>query len=219
MRVPTWEMEKKLWADGYRLVAGVDEAGMGCLAGPVVAAAVILREDARDSLIRDSKTLSEPQREEVVTFIKERAVAWAVGVASVEEIDRLNIRGAGALAMVRAVHTLVPAAEFVLVDGFPIPGIVAPSLHVVEGDAKVKSIAAASIVAKTHRDGIMRTLDAEFPGYGFAKHKGYGTKEHVRAMIALGVTPHHRRSYEPVRALVEAGDKATGTEELTPQAR
>lgn len=203
MRLPTWEMEKRLAGEGFIRIAGVDEAGMGCLAGPVVAAAVILRVDARIGLIRDSKLLSAKQRDEVVGLIKLSSVAWSVGTASVEEIERLNIRGAGALAMRRALEGLAIAADFALIDGFRISGLKMPSQHVVKGDTKVKSIAAASIVAKTARDAMMRELDAEFPGYGFAKHKGYGTSEHLRALQLLGLTPQHRRTYSPVREVLE----------------
>lgn len=196
-------MEKRLAGEGFIRIAGVDEAGMGCLAGPVVAAAVILRVDSRIGLIRDSKLLSAKQRDEVVGLIKLSSVAWSVGTASVEEIERLNIRGAGALAMRRALEGLAIAADFALIDGFRISGLAMPSQHVVKGDAKVKSIAAASIVAKTARDAMMRELDAEFPGYGFAKHKGYGTSEHLRALQLLGLTPQHRRTYSPVREVLE----------------
>lgn len=208
MHLPTWHHEKELFAAGFRLIAGVDEAGMGCLAGPVVAAAAILHDDARIGLIRDSKLLSAKQREEVVGEIKEHSVSWAVGVASVEEIDELNIRRAGLLAMRRAVEGLASAPDFVLVDGFPLQGLAMPSRHIVQGDAKVKSIAAASIIAKTTRDAMMLELDVQFPGYGLAKHKGYATAEHRRALALLGPSSLHRQSYAPVRESAAALKKS-----------
>ena len=189
---------------GYSRIAGTDEVGMGCLAGPVFAAAVILPINSRIVLIRDSKLLSERQRFEVVEEIKEKATAWAVGHATVEEIDAINIRQAGALAMRRAVGALETSPDFILVDGFEIQGFSCPQKRIVKGDRLVKSIAAASIIAKVARDELMERYADEFPGYGFAQHKGYGTKIHREALRKLGPCPIHRRSYEPVRVLIDS---------------
>lgn len=187
---------------GFSRIAGLDEAGSGCWAGPVFASAVILPLDSRVALIRDSKMLSPAQREEAAALIKERAIAWAVGTASAEEIDALNIRRAGALAMLRALEALSVAPDHALVDAFFVPGCPCPQKAIIRGDAHVKSIAAASIIAKTERDAFMRQLDAEYPGYGFAVHKGYGTALHQEALKTHGVSAVHRRSYAPVAALL-----------------
>ena len=199
IKLPTFHEERELLARGITFVAGVDEAGCGCWAGPVYAAAVILPFDSKIGLIRDSKTLSLSQREKVVEKIKTEAAAWAVGTASHEEIDELNIRRAGGLAMKRAVEALNISPEYVLIDAFEIPGLGVPSKAIIRGDSKVKSIAAASIIAKTERDKEMLRLDKQFPGYGFANHKGYGTKEHQKALAELGPSHIHRKSYAPVR--------------------
>jgi len=186
-------------AEGYSLVAGLDEAGCGCWAGPVFAGAVILPLDSRIGLVRDSKTLSLAQRERAADEIKQKAAAWAVGTASAEEIDRLNIRRAAALAMRRAVDGLAVRPQFVLVDAFKIPEIDLPQKNIVKGDLKVKSIAAASVICKVARDLHMHELDARYPGYGFAAHKGYGTKVHQEALRRLGPCAEHRKSYAPVK--------------------
>jgi len=185
------------------LTAGVDEAGRGPLAGPVMAAAVIL-DPARPIVgLADSKKLTERQREALEAEIKGRALAWAVARAEVEEIDKLNILHASLLAMRRAVAALNPVPHLALVDGNRCP----PSLPcraeaVVKGDQTVPAISAASILAKVARDRELLGLDACYPGYGFARHKGYPTKDHVAALEALGVTPVHRRSFGPVRRLL-----------------
>lgn len=199
---PTFRRERELHALGSTLIAGVDEVGCGCLAGPVYAAAVILPFNSRIGGIRDSKTLNEAQRLRLDIIIKERATAWAIGSASVEEIDRLNIRQAAFLAMRRALESLAMQPQVVLSDGFMIPGIAIPCRRVIKGDRYVKSIAAASIIAKVARDGFMDELDAEYPAYGLAQHKGYGTKSHIAAMQMRGPTPIHRTSFGPVRALL-----------------
>lgn len=199
VKIPTFREERELLARGFTVVAGVDEAGCGCWAGPVYAAAVILPFDSRIGLVRDSKTLSLDQRERVVVRIKEEAAAWAVGWASHEEVDALNIRGAGALAMRRAIESLPMQPQFVLSDAFKIPGLTIPMKAIIRGDATVKSIAAASVVAKVARDIRMHELDKEFPGYGFAEHKGYGTKAHQEALAKLGPSPIHRMSYAPLK--------------------
>ncbi len=197
--LPTFKEERALLARGFAIVAGVDEAGCGCWAGPVYAAAVILPFDSRIGLIRDSKTLSLEQRTRVAAEIKEAAMAWAVGTASAEEIDALNIRGAGALAMRRAIEGLATVPQFVLIDAFRIPNLPMPQKAVIRGDLTIKSVAAASVIAKVERDLEMQRLDAAHPGYGFARHKGYGTKEHQAALSALGPSAIHRKSYAPIK--------------------
>lgn len=201
MQMPDFTREQALHARGYTCVAGVDEAGAGCWAGPVVAGAVVLREDVHHPLLRDSKTLSHAQRVEAAAWIKEHALAWAIGMASPQEIDEINIRQADFLAMRRAVAALSITPAFVLADGFLIPGLSAPCERVVRGDAQVLSIACASIIAKTTRDALMEEYDAQFPGYGFAQHKGYGTKQHADALRNHGVTRIHRMTYRPVQAI------------------
>lgn len=200
---PTFLEERRLLAEGFTIVAGVDEAGCGCWAGPVYAAAVILPFDSRIGLVRDSKTLSLSQRQSVVEKIKAEAAAWAVGTATAEEIDRLNIRKAGTLAMLRAVRALTMKPQFVIVDYFKIPGLDIPSKSIVKADLKVKSVAAASVIAKVERDLHMHELDRRYPGYGFADHKGYGTRKHQEALRRLGPCAEHRKSYAPVRSLYE----------------
>jgi ribonuclease HII len=194
--------ETNLWAQGVSHVAGVDEAGMSPLAGPVAAAAVILAPGTRIPEVDDSKRLDAETRERLAPVIKQRAVAWAVAFAEVDEIDRINIYWAGLGAMRRAIEALAPSAEHLLVDGRRLPGLELPQERIVGGDAKSLSIAAASILAKTARDARMRALDAEFPGYGFAQHKGYPVAEHVRALGKLGACPIHRRSFAPVREIL-----------------
>jgi ribonuclease HII len=201
---PTFHEERMLLDRGFVRVAGLDEAGSGCWAGPVFAAAVILPTDSRIALIRDSKTLSPRQRAEAAALIKERATAWAVGSASPEEIDRLNIRRAGALAMRRALEALAVAPDHVLIDAFTLPGCPYPQKGIIRGDAKVKCIAAASIIAKTERDAFMLRLDAEHPQYGFAVHKGYGTAMHHEALKKHGPSAVHRMTYAPVRAVAQS---------------
>jgi ribonuclease HII len=191
--------ETALWNTGVVRIAGVDEAGMSPLAGPVAAAAVILAPGARIPEVDDSKRLDVEQRDRLAPIIKERAVAWAVAFAEVHEIDELNIYWAGLLAMCRAVNALAPNAEHLLIDGRKLKDLPLPQERIVKGDAKSLSIAAASILAKTARDARMAALDEEFPGYGFAKHKGYPVAAHVRALKRLGACPVHRRSFAPVR--------------------
>ena len=186
------------------LLCGVDEAGRGPLAGSVFAAAVVLDPGRPIDGLADSKQLGEAVREELAGRIRERALAWAIAPASVEEIDRLNILRATLLAMRRAVEALAPAPDHVLVDARRIPGIAAAQTPIVGGDGLDASIAAASIVAKVHRDAIMARLDAEYPGYGFASHKGYGTPEHLAALKALGPCEIHRRSFAPVQLALQS---------------
>ncbi len=185
------------------LIAGVDEVGRGPLAGPVVTAAVILDPARPIDGLADSKKLTERRREVLAELIKERALAWALGRAEVEEIDRLNILQATLLAMQRAVAALKPAPQHVLVDGNRCPEFHCSAEAIIQGDGKVAAISAASILAKVSRDREMVALDAAYPGYGLAQHKGYPCKSHVEALERLGVTPIHRRSFGPVRRLVE----------------
>ena len=185
-------------------LAGVDEVGRGPLAGDVVAAAVILDPVQPIAGLRDSKKLSQARREELATLIRERAIAWAVARATVAEIDQMNILQASLLAMKRAVEALQPQPGYVLVDGNRLPRWSYPSEPVIKGDDRVPAIAAASILAKVQRDQELVELEREYPGYGFAAHKGYPTAAHLEALKTLGVTPAHRRSYAPVRAIVEA---------------
>jgi ribonuclease HII len=188
-------------------VAGVDEAGRGPLAGPVVAVALVferafLEAELYGALdgITDSKRLTAAQRETFFALLTRRPeVTIGIGVAAVEEIDRLNILAATHVAMRRSLEALQPPCDFALVDGLPVAGLPCPSLAVIGGDARSLSIAAASIVAKVTRDRLMTELDGRFPGYGFARHKGYGTRAHTEALLRLGPTPAHRRSFRPVR--------------------
>ncbi|QHI96971.1 ribonuclease HII [Xylophilus rhododendri] len=183
------------------LVAGVDEAGRGPLAGPVVAAAVILDEPSRIRGLADSKVLTALQRERLYDQIRERALCCAIGVASVEEIDGINILQATMLAMRRAVEGLRLKPAKVLVDGNRLPTLDVLAEAIVKGDALVKSISAASILAKVHRDRLCVELDLQYPHYGFARHKGYGTAEHLAALRQHGACEHHRRSFSPVAAV------------------
>ncbi|HWA14572.1 MAG TPA: ribonuclease HII [Burkholderiales bacterium] len=188
-------------------VCGVDEAGRGPLAGPVYAACVILRHDDPIDGLADSKALSEPRREALAARIRGRAAAWAVASASVEEIDTLNILRASLLAMRRAVEQLALEPHEVLVDGLHCPQVRFPARAIVDGDALVAEISAASILAKTARDAHMRQMHDLYPGYGFDRHKGYGTRAHLEALKRLGACPIHRRSFAPVRSLsFEFGD-------------
>jgi len=184
------------------LLCGVDEAGRGPLAGPVFAAAVVLDPGRRLRGLDDSKKLPERTRLELASLIRERAIAWAVASASVEEIDTLNILRATLLAMERAIAALGIAPDRVLVDGLHCPPIALATRAVVDGDAKVKAISAASILAKTDRDGEMVRLAAAYPQYGFDRHKGYPTLEHLECLQRFGPCAAHRRSFRPVRVLL-----------------
>jgi len=201
--MPTWSHEDTAQSQGHRLIAGVDEAGRGCLAGPVTAAAVIfLDRSALPPGLDDSKKLTRAARQRLHTHLTGHpAVLWATANASAAEIDRLNILQAALLAMQRAVASLSTAPDFILVDGNRLPTLPTPARAIIGGDAACLSIAAASILAKESRDRIMEALDREHPAHGFARHKGYGTAAHLRALAAHGPTPHHRRSFAPVAQL------------------
>ncbi len=187
--------ERRLREKGYTRVAGVDEAGRGPLAGPVYAAAVILPEGFIHHPLDDSKRMTPQARQKAYRAIMSAAVAHGTGVASVAEIDRHNILGAVHLAVRRALEAIDPPAEFALVDGRPLTSCPVPHLALVKGDSRSRVIAAASVIAKVERDDMMMELDREYPGYGFGKHKGYGTEEHRRAIGQLGPSPVHRRSF------------------------
>jgi ribonuclease HII len=194
--------ETALWDQGLALVAGVDEAGMSPLAGPVVAGAVILPVGCHLPGVDDSKKLDPSTREDLAPAIREIAVAWAVGAVEPAEIDRINIYRAGLLAMRRAVEGLGVVPEHLLIDARSLKELGIREQAIIKGDQKSLSIAAASILAKTDRDRRMRELDRLYPGYGFAKHKGYPVKEHVEALERLGACPVHRRSFAPVRKVL-----------------
>ena len=187
--------EKRAGEQGFSAVCGIDEAGRGPLAGPVCAAAVILPSDCDIPGLNDSKKLSEKKREALFPVIQEKALAFGVGWATAEEIDRVNILQATFLAMARAVEALPAPADYALVDGNRMPPLPIPGETIVKGDATSASIAAASILAKVSRDRLLRQLDEEHPEYGFAKHKGYGTKAHYEAIRKYGLLPEHRRSF------------------------
>lgn len=187
--------EKRAGERGFTAVCGIDEAGRGPLAGPVCAAAVILPPDCDIPGLNDSKKLSEKKREALFPVIQEKALAFGIGWATAEEIDRVNILQATFLAMARAVEALPAPADYALVDGNRMPPLPIPGETIVKGDATSASIAAASILAKVSRDRLLRRLDEEHPEYGFAKHKGYGTKAHYEAIRKYGLLPEHRRSF------------------------
>ena len=193
--VPDERLETELREAGYQSVCGVDEAGRGPLSGPVVAAACILPAGCVIPGLNDSKKLTPKQRDRLFDAVRESALSYAVGMASPEEIDELNILNATMLAMRRAIEELPVPADFALIDGNCARGIAIPHKTVISGDALSVSIAAASILAKVTRDRICLENDREYPEYGFAKHKGYGTKEHMDALRRLGPCPLHRRSF------------------------
>ncbi len=202
---PDWSLEEELWRRNVGLVAGIDEAGRGALAGPVVAAAVIL-PPGEEHPFRDSKTLNAAQRELLAEAVRGVALAYAVGVASALEVDSLNVLGATRLAARRALAALDPAPGGLVTDYLKL-GTRLPELAVARGDARSYQIAAASILAKTHRDAHMCRLDARYPGYGFARHKGYGAPQHLAALETLGACAEHRTTFAPVarRALFATG--------------
>lgn len=193
--------EKKAMAEGARYIAGVDEAGRGPLAGPVVVAAVILPYGLQLTKLNDSKKLSEKTREALYSEILKRAIAVETAIIDAVTIDRVNIYQATMDGMYDAIFALDPAPDAVLIDAVELQHLTVPAKSIIKGDAKSASIAAASIVAKVTRDRMMAAYDTEYPGYGFAQHKGYGTAQHIEAIRKLGVTPIHRRSFEPIRSM------------------
>lgn len=197
-----YEYEEKLFKQGFKYIAGVDEAGRGPLAGPVVAAAVILKKDAKFTYVNDSKQLTEKQRDLALIEIKDNAIAIGIGISSVQEIDLINIYRASRQAMLSAIGQLKIKPEFILSDAMPME-IDIPMESIIKGDQKSVSIAAASIVAKTTRDAYMVEMDKLFPTYGFAKHKGYPTKEHIEAIKTYGILPIHRKTYEPIKSMLK----------------
>lgn len=204
------QFERQIWGRGVGRLAGVDEAGRGPLAGPVVAAAIVFdkafleaEQYGRLKSVNDSKRLTARERETLFVVLTEHSpCVYGVGMADVSEIDSLNILRATHLAMARALHAIQPLPEFVLVDGLPVPGLPCPSLAIVQGDGRSLSIAAASIIAKVTRDRMMLALDAQYPWYAFSRHKGYGTKVHLKALLDHGACPAHRRSFRPVQEVL-----------------
>ncbi len=203
-----WRFEHEAWREGYRLVAGGDEAGRGPWAGPVVAAFVILRREDPIAGVDDSKKLSREERRTLFDEIRRRAAGFGIGSASSQEIDRLNILEATRVAFHRAFESLSPAPDFVLLDHLRLAWLRVPSRSFPKGDALSASIGAASILAKETRDRHMEEMDRRYPGYGFARHMGYGTPEHLEALRRLGPCGIHRMSFKPVRRLLEAGQAA-----------
>jgi len=207
---PTLEIEKSLWNKGYKHIAGVDEAGRGPLAGPVVAAAVIFDQNTNKSfdsehLINDSKKLSSAVRLQLYEKIKNNCLSWGLGEASAKEIDKVGISIASIQAMKRALKNLHVRSDYTLIDFFEIPGILCKGIT--KGDAKCFSIAAASIIAKVSRDIIMNKFDIQYPKYNFAQHKGYGTKYHIDKIKMLGPTTIHRKTFEPIKSLLIQNQK------------
>lgn len=190
-------IENDIRRQGFVHVAGVDEVGRGCLAGPVVAAAVVLDPARHVSGVADSKVLGAADRERLYGHITAAAVVWRVSIVGVDEIDRINIHRASLLAMLQAVMQLAPLPGFVLVDGFRIPNLLLPQRPIIGGDRRSAAIAAASIVAKVTRDRLMRDLHAQDPRYGYDRHKGYATRDHLDALAKFGYSESHRRTFRP----------------------
>jgi ribonuclease HII len=206
---PTSRFEREAREAGYVRVAGVDEAGRGCLFGPVVAAAAILDPDRPIRGLNDSKVLEPEEREDLAARIRERAVAWAAAAVDSSWIDRINIYQASRLAMERAVRSLDPAADFLLTDAMRLK-LPTPHRALIKGDARCRSIAAASILAKVERDAWMRRWAEVYPGYGLERNKGYGTPEHLEALRRLGPTPCHRFTFAPVAAVARLSQAEPG---------
>ena len=198
-----WRTERELRAQGFVHIAGVDEAGCGPIAGPVVAAAAIFADSCRLPGLADSKLLKAEERERLFELIHKKALCVGVGIADVRTVDRINVLSAAHLAMHEAIAKLALQPDLLLVDGRGLPGGSLPQRAIIKGDRTCASIAAASIVAKVIRDRMMQELDAQYPEYGFAQHKGYGTKEHMARLMEHGPCPEHRRSFAPVRAALQ----------------
>jgi ribonuclease HII len=201
---PTLEVEQSLWKQGLLRVAGVDEAGLGCLAGPIVAATVLLPVHCEMIAgVRDSKLLSASQRERLFESVKSNAIAVGVGIATVQEIEQINVLRASYLAMQRALSRVAPY-DHALIDGRPIKQAdMGVHTAIIDGDATCYAIACASIIAKVRRDRLMQRLARKYPGYGWQKNVGYGTKQHIAAIESLGITPHHRKTYAPVQRVMQ----------------
>ncbi len=204
------QFERQAWGRGIVRLAGVDEAGRGPLAGPVVAAAIVFDKPFLEAeqygclkSVNDSKRLLPHERERLFAVLtKTCPCQYGIGVSDVAEIDALNILRATHLAMARAVNSICPLPEFVLVDGLPVPGLPCPSLSIIQGDGRSISIAAASIIAKVTRDRMMEVLAEQYPQYAFSKHKGYGTRVHMKALLEYGPCPAHRKSFRPVQEML-----------------
>ncbi len=201
--------ERSLFAAGVQYIAGVDEAGRGPLAGPVVAAAVILPPDFFLPEVDDSKRLKPSLREKLSLEIKKQALAWAIGIVSASCLDQINIYQATKLAMITAINNLRLRAQHLIIDAVKLPELNIPQTSLIKGDSLSLTVACASILAKVERDAIMDGYDRLFPGYGFAKHKGYGTREHLEALCRLGPCPVHRTSFEPVKSWAGERDYAS----------
>lgn len=215
MITPTFDYEQQYWSQGIAHIAGIDEAGMGALAGPVVAAAVMFSQDSvlafleliSNNPVRDSKLLSPKQREKAAEIIKACAFSWGIGSASVREIEERNIRAASHLAMQRAIASLHIQPDMLIIDGTPAHiSDTVPCVNIIKGDQLAYSIAAASVLAKVARDAIMNDLDAQYPAYSFASHKGYGSAQHMDALKQYGITEHHRTTYAPILRLKASAD-------------
>ncbi|MBE0591307.1 MAG: ribonuclease HII [Gemmatimonadales bacterium] len=199
MSFPTLERERALWANGFERVAGIDEVGRGPIAGPVVAAAVVFRPGQCDlEGLRDSKVMTPRARERLAGDIRRAALVFAIGGASVREIDRINIRRATALAMRRALAGLAVSPDYVLLDGLPLPDLGCAHEAVVGGDALCQSVSAAAVLAKCARDRLMARLAVRYPDFGWEHNMGYATREHLASLAQAGPTPHHRRSFAPL---------------------
>jgi ribonuclease HII len=212
---PDLQFEIELWKKGFRLVAGVDEAGRGALLGPVAAGAVILPHDLPDLFdrlngVRDSKEMTPEEREQWAVEIKQVAIGWAVGYASAAEIDEIGILPSTYLAATRALAGLTVEVEHILIDYITLPDVMTPQTPLVKGDARSLSIAAASVIAKTERDAVLVSLDAEYPGYHLASNKGYGTVEHRAAIKSIGPCAIHRYTFSPI---AEKGEEVQEEEE------
>lgn len=201
---PNLRKEKKLWKQGYQYIAGLDEAGRGSWAGPLVAGAVILNPKIKIKGIADSKKLRSPLRQKAFEEITNHAIAWAIGIVEAAEIDKIGLGPANILAMQRALENLKISPHYFLADGLikiNFKKIMGESI--VDGDHKIKSVAAASIIAKVFRDDLMNKLDEKFPAYGFKQHKGYGTNHHFQMLVEHGACNIHRRSFKPVQDLIK----------------
>lgn len=204
LMLPTLEFETDLWQQGLLRVAGVDEVGLGCLAGPIVAAAIVIPVNVEPiALVRDSKKLSAPQRERAFKQISQQAIALGIGMATVAEIEQVNVLQASYLAMGRAIRRVLPL-DHALIDGRSIKvDLGVPITTLIKGDAQSYAIACASIVAKVRRDRLMKKLAHRYPGYGWERNMGYGTAQHLAGVQALGITPWHRKTYAPIRAAID----------------